>query len=222
MRKRLVLTATAAVAVLAAAAVVNAQRPGRAGQAGPTPPPAAQAVRGGGPGQGRAMGPGRAMARGPAKVRAGRAQAFARRLDLTADQKTKIEDILRGARDQAAPLADQLALAHKDLHRATFADKADAGAVTNLTNKVAGLEKQLLDVRVKAETAVSGVLTDKQREMVRIDGRFVAGALGPMRGGPGRGGPGRGGPGPGGPGRAGPDGGNAGGGSQGFGDSGSN
>jgi Spy/CpxP family protein refolding chaperone len=218
MRKRLVLISTAAVALLAAAAVVNAQRPGGPGQTGPTPPPA-QIMRGGGPGQGRAVGPGRAMARTLLLGRAGRLQALGRRLDLTADQRTKIEDIVRGARDQAAPLVDQLELARKDLHRAAFADKAEASAVTNLTNKVAGLEKQVLEVRVKAETAVSSVLTDKQRETVRIDGRFLAGGPGPMRGGLMlmRGGRGRG---RGGPGGASPGGASAGGGTQGTGDAG--
>jgi len=112
------------------------------------------------------------------------------RLDLTDDQRGKVDELRRAARDQAAPLADELAFAQRSLQRELFADKRDNGTLNSLSAKIANLEKQLRDLRLKSEASVSDVLTPKQRETMRLmvdqNGRGVAGAGG-RGGGVGRG-----------------------------------
>jgi Spy/CpxP family protein refolding chaperone len=88
-------------------------------------------------------------------------------LELTEEQRTKIADIHRGERDAVGPMADELGVARRALHRATFADTRDDAEIAKLTATIANLEKQLLDRRVKTELEVAGVLTAEQREQVR-------------------------------------------------------
>ena len=157
--------------------------------AGPMGGPRAGA-RPGGPGD---MGPGEAQrqGRGPA-MRAGRGGGPAGLLDLTADQRTAIQAIERSARDQSAALADELEFTRRTLRREVFADARNAATVQTLASKIATLEKQLFDLRVKSDVAVADVLTATQRERMRIQG----GRTGqPGFGGRGRG-PGRSGAGP--------------------------
>ena len=192
------MSATVAVVALAAAfamaqgatagdqsppsVAVQGQPPAR--QMGPgagTGPAAGPRAGRGGPrmGRGRAPAPGQA---GPANgLRPGLAA-----LDLTGDQRAKITELVRGARDQGAPLRDELQFARRTLHRELFADTRDNAKVASLTTKIAGLEKQASDLRVKTATAVADLLTPEQRETMRL---LDAGRrrLGRRLGGPGRG-----------------------------------
>jgi Spy/CpxP family protein refolding chaperone len=112
--------------------------------------------------------------------------------DLTADQRTAIQAIERTARDQSAAVSDELEFARRALRREVFADARNAGTVQTLASKIATLEKQLFDLRLKTDVAVADVLTPTQRERMRIQG----GRTGqPGFGGRGRG-PGRSGAGP--------------------------
>lgn len=140
------------------------------------------------------MGPGQAQrqGRGPAMRGAGRGVGPAGLLDLTADQRTTIQAIERTARDQSAALSDELEFTQRTLRREVFADARNAATVQTLASKIATLEKQLFDLRVKTDVAVADVLTPTQRERMRIHG----GRTGqPGFGGRGRG-PGRSGAGP--------------------------
>jgi Spy/CpxP family protein refolding chaperone len=172
MRRQLIITATAAVLALSTAAGLDAQR--GSGRRGPDSGPVAAPQQ---PAETRSdgdRGPG-----GPGRGRGG----FMPGVNLTDEQRPKVEAILRSTRDQAAPIADQLALARKTLNREAFADKRDNGKIASLTNNVANLEKQLLEVRTKANAAIADLLTPDQREVARANGGFDAG--GPMRvGGP--------------------------------------
>jgi Spy/CpxP family protein refolding chaperone len=175
--KKSILAVGAGLAIVAGAAVVEAQRrpdramladqgrieqgPGARGRFGPGPDQRGRRGFGGfaqaGPGRGGPMrGFGRGMG-GP---------MFAG-LDLTEEQRTKIADIHRGDRDAAGPVADELMIARRNLHRATFADRRDDAEIAKLTATIANLEKQLLDRRVKTELEVAAVLTAEQREQVR-------------------------------------------------------
>ncbi len=126
------------------------------------------------------MGRGRAM--GPQGTGGGALAG----LDLTADQRGKINELTRAGRDQAAPLEDELEFTRKTLHRELFADKRDAAKITTLTARAASLQKQLADLNVKTMTAVADVLTAEQRETMRLrDGRAGMGReSGPFRPGP--------------------------------------
>jgi Spy/CpxP family protein refolding chaperone len=101
------------------------------------------------------------------------------RLDLTADQRTQVEAIQRATRDQASALRDELEFTQRTLRRETFADKRDSAKVTALSTKVATLEKQLLDLHLKAQTGMADLLTPAQRETMRL----TRGGGGPARGG---------------------------------------
>lgn len=196
MRTRMIAVATAAAAVLVTATVVNAQRPGGPGRgatmmgqqmAGPRGGGAAAGQGGMGP---RGMGRGMMGRGGPGAGAETVLPPFARALDLTDEQRAKVEALERAARDQAAPIRDELHLATRNLQREAFADKRDDRKVADLTAKVATLERQLLDAHVKAQAALSDVLTATQREIARTAPGGPRGAWG--RGG-GRGGRGGGG-----------------------------
>jgi Spy/CpxP family protein refolding chaperone len=100
--------------------------------------------------------PGPGIRRGPAA------------LDLSDEQRTKIADLARAARDQAAPLRDELQFTRRTLHRELFADKRDDAKVSSLTTKIATLEKQLSGLRVKTAAAVADLLTPEQRQKARL------------------------------------------------------
>jgi Spy/CpxP family protein refolding chaperone len=120
----------------------------------------------------------------------GGAPPFARQIDLSNEQREKVGDILLTMRDQSAQMADELQLARRTLHREAFADKRDEKKVADITAKIVAFEKQLLDIHVKSQAAISDTLTPKQREMVRTSGNAFGGPGGPgTPGGPaGRGG----------------------------------
>jgi Spy/CpxP family protein refolding chaperone len=103
-------------------------------------------------------------------------------LDLTEDQRAKVEDLHRAGRDQAGPIQDELDLAHKTLHRELFADNRDAAKVSTLTAKIASLQRQLADLHVRTASSVADVLTAEQRETMRLrDGRGGGMGRGPGR-----------------------------------------
>ncbi|MCC7042411.1 MAG: Spy/CpxP family protein refolding chaperone [Acidobacteria bacterium] len=190
MRKIIILSTAAALVVAFASADLFAQRQGGPGrsegrdgrpnlQAGDN-----QAPRRGGPG-----GPGRA---GGGRFGGGPGMAgLGRNLDLTADQRTKVQEIVRGSRDKVGPIADQLRVAQNNLRRELFADQKDDARVKELASTVTELRKQMADIRISTSASIAELLTPEQREKMRVgEGR----GPGAGRGGPGRG-PGRG-PGP--------------------------
>jgi len=165
------LAGTAVLALVAGVAVLDAQRvredrgrfagdgaridqrPGWRGMLGP-----AQRQAGRGPGGFGQGGPGRGGRMGGPMFAA---------LDLSAEQRAKVEDIHRGHRDASNPIAEEVATARRTLHRATFADARDEAEIAKLTTTIASLEKQLLELRVKTDLEVAGVLTAEQREKIR-------------------------------------------------------
>jgi Spy/CpxP family protein refolding chaperone len=128
-----------------------------------------------GPGQGR--GP---MGRGG--VGAG--------LNLTDDQRAKVEALHKTSRDQSDAIADELEFTRQTLHRETFADARDDRKIADLVAKVTTLEKQLFDIRLQTQTAISDLLTAEQRATMRAREGRGGMARGPRGGGPGGMGPG--------------------------------
>lgn len=199
--KHTVIALGAAAVVLAGATFVTAQavrddesQRARVGQVAQDPqqpgPPGSRQRMGMGPGRGPRgqggpmMGPGRG---GPMTGRGGGAGLAA--LNLSEEQRAKIDELHRTARDQSAPIADELALARKTLHREVFAEKRDEAKVASLAAKVATLQKQLADLHLKTSLAVAGELSADQRETMRLhDGAGFGGrGRGPGRPGFGRG-----------------------------------
>jgi protein CpxP len=165
---------TAAVAL--AATLVTAQGGGDAGRRGGSDQQVGQQARGG-RGQGGRLG--RMGPQGPGgRFGVGGLAG----LDLTEEQRTKVVALQRAAREQAAPVEQELRTAQRDLHRELFADARDAAKVAELSAKIAGLDKQLADLHVATTGSLSDVLTAEQRATMR-----ERGGRGPGRGGPGRG-----------------------------------
>ena len=190
MRYRLIGIGSTVATIAAAVAFVAAQDNSPQRQAGPPPtvqgqPPAGQGpvrpgsgqMRGRGPQQGPGTPPEIGAQRGRGRGAIGPLGA----LDLTEDQRATITDLQRASRDQAAPLENELEFVRKSLHRELFADKRDSGKITSLSARVAALQKQLADVHVKTATSVSDVLTEKQRETMRL-GEGREGGRGMARG----------------------------------------
>lgn len=144
--------------------------PGPGQGLGPNQQPGPPAGRGG-----PMMGRGRGQGVGPRAGRPGGRGGFAA-LDLTDAQRTKINDVQRATRDQAAPTEDELEFTQKTLQRELFADKRDNTRIGTLTTKVAALQKQLADLHVKTMTAVADLLTPEQRETMRLREGRVGGA----------------------------------------------
>jgi len=171
MRKIIILTSGVAAALVLGVTVVDAQRP-RAADRPDRPAVAQRGDRGPAFAQGGRFG--RFARGGPGlQGRRGGGPAFggilgaARGLELTDDQRASIEDVARGTRDQAAPIADELQVARRALHRAVFADTRDETAVNELAAQVASLEQQLAAIHLKAELATADVLTADQKAIVR-------------------------------------------------------
>lgn len=93
---------------------------------------------------------------------------FAERLNLTDDQRTKVDALQRSARDRATAIQSELEYARRSLHRETFADTRNASTLSELAAKVTSLEKQLFDIHLKTQTAIADALTPAQRETMRL------------------------------------------------------
>jgi Spy/CpxP family protein refolding chaperone len=190
MRRLIILSSSVAVAALLGITVLDAQRPrggdpagrqaavdqrgdrqgpasmrGGRGDRGRMAGPAGQAGRRGGP----AFGPGLRLGPG---------------LELTDEQREAVQAAERSARDASAPVADELQVARRALHRAVFADTRDDAAVGELAAKVAALENQLAALHLTSQVALADLLTDEQKQAVRTrTGRGPGGAArGPGRG----------------------------------------
>jgi Spy/CpxP family protein refolding chaperone len=175
MRKSYILYPAIALALIVAASVTAAaQRPGGPGRGDR---PGLESADGRGPGPGRFGGRGAVFA------------GVTRNLDLTPEQRTKMQGIVDGVRVKVEPLADELRVSQRALRAEMFADTKDESKIAGLSARVQTLNKQIADIRLESTSAIASVLTAEQRERVRTaTGREPDAA----RGGPGGGGPGRG------------------------------
>jgi Spy/CpxP family protein refolding chaperone len=176
--KNVILAAAAGLAIVAGAVVVDAHRPSTCSGRPECVEGRARADRGafvadhargdqgisaqGGRGPG-GRGPGRGGRGGPGRLGGPMLEA----LDLTDDQRTKIQELHRSSREAGRTIAEELAQAQRSLHLATFAASRDDGEIAKLTSTIGNLEKQMLDLRVKTDLEIAAVLTAEQREKVR-------------------------------------------------------
>jgi Spy/CpxP family protein refolding chaperone len=87
-----------------------------------------------------------------------------RHLDLTAEQRTQVQAIVRTARDKSAPVVDELQLAQKTLRREIFAESPDTKKIADLSAKVESLRKQVGDTRLKTSMDIAALLTPEQKK----------------------------------------------------------
>lgn len=151
MRKLTIVLGVAAALVAGSVATASAQR------------------RGGGPGDGPGFGgPGdrRQGIDGPRRpgrpfVRARLFRGF-RQLDLSADQKTKVREILEKSRLEVAPLMKQLQEKRRVARTAIQAGTAPEAARAEIRTSTEALRKQIGDAREKTRAEVRSVLTPEQ------------------------------------------------------------
>ena len=84
-------------------------------------------------------------------------------LDLTADQRTKVRDIMEADRSTNMDALQALADARRSLNSAIYAVTPDASAIASLQAKILDGEKAQLAREVKVRQAVAEVLTPEQK-----------------------------------------------------------
>jgi Spy/CpxP family protein refolding chaperone len=153
-----------------------------AGAFAQNPPPPRQ-------GRGAGMGWGAGMGRGPGGPGP---MGMLQQLNLTADQRTKIQSIMQEHRQATQADAQTMRDLQQQLKNAIFADSP--GDTSALLEQIASLEAKLQTGRIAVEKQIAAILTADQRKQVRDT---PGPGLGPMMGrgrGMGRGmgrGPGR-------------------------------
>lgn len=90
-------------------------------------------------------------------------QRIADRLDLTADQRTQVQDIIAGEKDDLKSLLNRLHDARVNLRTAIQTDGATEADVRAASAKVAAVESDLAVERLKLFAKISPVLTGEQR-----------------------------------------------------------
>jgi Spy/CpxP family protein refolding chaperone len=86
-------------------------------------------------------------------------------LNLTADQKTRVQAITQKHREANQEIFEQLRTARQSLRAATFATSApDQSQIDTLIDQVNELEGKALRARVATEVEIASVLTDEQRQ----------------------------------------------------------
>ena len=84
-------------------------------------------------------------------------------LDLSADQRAKVRDIVEADRTASADAMQALGDARRDLNAAIYAVTPDAAAIASLQAKIVEGESAQLAREVKLRQAVAQVLTPEQK-----------------------------------------------------------
>ena len=91
-------------------------------------------------------------------------------LGLDAAQREKFAAIMHAMDTASAPILDELQKTRDDLRHAAFADQRNEKDTKKLAEKVTGLDKQLLDIELKADEQLAAILTPEQRDKMRAQG----------------------------------------------------
>ena len=165
-RKLLAATALAGAAALGTSALAQSYGPG-------------YGMGYGGYGHGYGMGPGMmwgyggGYGMGPGMMHGygrgyGAGPGFA--LDLTDEQRAKIDKIQQDTASKQWELMAKLRDEQARLNQLYFSDKRDSAAVGKSYKTIAGLRQQLFDNGLAARKQVDGVLTKEQREQLSSGG----------------------------------------------------
>lgn len=103
----------------------------------------------------------------PGRERGMRAPIPLQQLNLSADQKARIEAIFDRHREADQATLQEVRTARESLRKAIYGSATPDGAqIEQLTTQVAALEAKLLRSRIATEVEVATVLTDEQREQM--------------------------------------------------------
>ncbi len=87
-------------------------------------------------------------------------------LDLSNDQKDKIEALNVEARKKIIPIRAEIELRQVDLRSAMKAESPDEQKILNLNRQIHDLELKIKEIRIKEMLAVRGILTPEQRRLI--------------------------------------------------------
>ena len=149
VRKILAAAALAAAAALGTSALAQSYGPGY----------------GMGYGMGYSMGPGMMYGNGRGY---GAGSGFA--LDLTDEQRAKIDKIQQDTASKQWDLMAKLQDEQVRLNQLYYSDKRDSAAVSKSFQTISGLRQQMFDNSLAARKQMDGVLTKEQREQLRSGG----------------------------------------------------
>ena len=119
-----------------------------------------------GPGMMHGRGPGRGMM-GGGGPRRGMAYRALRALDLTDEQRTKVDDVFEEAGRKKAALAEKTFEARWKLHRALSGEKRDRKAIAAAYKEVSDLRYERLQIRLDARDKLDAILSKEQRDQLR-------------------------------------------------------
>ena len=91
-------------------------------------------------------------------------RAILSQLDLSAEQKTDIKEIVMGERPVLEPLADQAATARKDMFQAVHASTLDEGSIRAASDRLAKAQLALAIERARTVARVREILSPEQRQ----------------------------------------------------------
>lgn len=145
-----------------------------------------------GPGMGRKMDGGPMMQRG--QMQGPHGGGMMGGLDLTDEQRAKVEDLMTQQQREAIPIHAQLQKLQADLKLEITSDKYDAGKVKGIQSEISKLTSEMMSKRIAHQRAVRDLLTPEQRK--QFDRHILAGPQGgqfrrggfggPMHGGQGQ------------------------------------
>lgn len=105
----------------------------------------------------------------PAPDRGPRARAgdVMRRLDLTEEQRQKIQEIRQGHRDEMRQAADRLREAHRAQREAVQASPVDEGRIRGTSEALAAAMTDMAVLRARVHEQTLAVLTPEQQERAK-------------------------------------------------------
>ncbi|MBI1921455.1 MAG: Spy/CpxP family protein refolding chaperone [Geobacter sp.] len=90
-----------------------------------------------------------------------------KKLKLSDAQKEQVQAIVKGEKEQVAPLMEKLKENRKALREATEVESFDEAAVKALADKQAGLQAELIVAHAKVRSRINAILTPEQRELFK-------------------------------------------------------
>ena len=88
-------------------------------------------------------------------------------LDLTAEQREKIETMRLELQKKIIPIRAQIELKQLDMRSAMKADKPGEAAILKIVREIHDLEFQIKELEIKQKLAFHALLTPEQREKMR-------------------------------------------------------
>lgn len=84
-------------------------------------------------------------------------------LELTAEQKQKVEPLREATKKQAEPLQNAMQAKHTELQQLWSVDRPDKAAIERKQAEIAGIHQKLQAIRTELHLQIHAILTPEQR-----------------------------------------------------------